>query len=89
MMPDNTDVFHVSGWDLKELYNKKNLCVSHAENCRDENCEWCQQLCDEGYIISCDCCGRIHHTTWKLWTGVVNENGQCAVFCPGCKDEAA
>ena len=85
MAPDNVDVFEVDAQDLRELYNNKNASVIHAENCTDPNCERCEILCDEGFIIFCDGCGRLHHRTWKLWSRIVDENGRCLVFCPECK----
>lgn len=85
-MPDNTDVFEVDLRDLWELYTKKNASVIHAETCQDENCERCEILCDDGYIISCDGCGRLNHRTWKLWQRIVDSSsGGCSVFCPNCK----
>lgn len=56
----------------------------HVAHCTIEYCEYCTMLCDEGLIISCDSCGNTHHTDWLGWTGSVNEQQQCLVYCPEC-----
>lgn len=59
----------------------------HAALCQIEDCEWCQILCDEGLVISCDGCGRVHHTDWLGWGGAVDGKGRCTVLCPECRQE--
>lgn len=61
----------------------------HAAHCRDEDCERCQSLCDEGLVISCDGCGHVHHTDWLGWDGEADGRGCCFVFCPECRKEDA
>lgn len=57
----------------------------HAAHCTVENCERCQSLCDEGLVIACEECGRVHHTDWLGWCGEVDGDGRCTVLCPECQ----
>lgn len=66
----------------------KSLAALHARSCQKDNCEYCDRICREGQIISCDSCGFIEHTDWKWWRGVEQEDGRVAVFCDKCKDSA-
>lgn len=59
----------------------------HAAHCRVEDCDLCQSLCDHGSVISCDDCGRVHHTDWLGWAGAVDGEGRCAVWCPECRPD--
>lgn len=54
-----------------------------AVSCKKE-CEYQDYLVHEGIIISCDSCGDAGHTDSDGWEGVVNSDGQCAVYCLGC-----
>jgi len=66
--------------DLYQLYSQKARIVAHAVRCKDENCEYCDFLCNSGIIISCDECGYIHHTDWIEWE--MSEDN--FIFCPTC-----
>lgn len=57
----------------------------HAANCQIENCEWCKSLCDQGLVIACDECGRVHHTDWLGWSGDADDDKRCTVLCPECR----
>lgn len=65
---------------------RKGEAEYHAQNCTDESCEWCQSLCDQGIIVSCDGCGFPAHTDrLNFWTGDVDpESGGCLIYCPDC-----
>jgi hypothetical protein len=57
----------------------------HAAHCMIEDCVRCSRLCDCGVIISCDDCGRVHHTDWQGWVG--QEDGdKVFVYCPECSN---
>ena len=43
--------------------------------CKDDDCEECQSLVDEGIIISCDGCGSPGHTDSLGWEGILDGNG--------------
>lgn len=62
----------------------KNRAAWHAAHCRIAECETCDALCDEGIIISCDACGRVHHTDWLGWQSP--DEGK-TVLCPECADK--
>lgn len=68
-------------------YRSDNIRYSaawHAGHCTVEDCDWCNQLCEDGYIISCDDCGNVHHTDWQGWHRIIGANGGCSVYCPEC-----
>ena len=85
--------YHLSKLDKINIENikaqnnfKKSYAVSHAKECQDENCEFCQHLCDEGLVESCDSCGQIGHTdVINFWTGKL-EGDKCFIYCPKCKN---
>lgn len=56
----------------------------HAAHCRVEDCPRCDYLCDQGLVISCDGCSRVHHTDWLGWNGQVDQHGRCTVLCQEC-----
>lgn len=60
------------------------VAMAHARECEDENCDWCQSLCDQGLVESCDHCGAIEHTdAINFWTGnLVGQ--QMFIYCPNC-----
>ena len=57
----------------------------HAARCRSESCVRCDVLCQEGLVISCDGCGRVHHTDWLGWDREMHANGSVTVLCPECE----
>ena len=64
--------------------NQRFKAAWHASHCTDENCEYCQFLCDDGLVIACDECGNVHHTDWLGWNGKVDAEGKVTVLCPEC-----
>ena len=65
--------------------NQRFNAAWHAAHCRDKNCEYCQFLCEDGLIISCDRCSNVHHTDWLGWSGKVDSEGRVFVLCPECE----
>lgn len=63
--------------------NERFQAAWHAAHCWIENCEYCEFLCEQGLVISCDACGRVHHTDWLGWKGELHGD-QCTVLCPEC-----
>ncbi len=62
----------------------KDYAVAHAAECKDEDCEYCQHLCDQGLIESCDSCGVANHTdALDFWRGNL-VGDQCFIYCPNC-----
>jgi hypothetical protein len=58
----------------------------HTAHCIDPDCKQCQALCDDGFIISCDECGAVHHTDWLGWHGHFQDDECCIVLCPECEE---
>ena len=61
--------------------------VLHASNFSIDDCVYCQELCDEGLLICCDGCGKIHHSDWIGWFGSVKKDGKCIVLCGECEEK--
>lgn len=58
--------------------------VWHVSNCTIDECDICNNFVDNGRVISCDCCSKIHHTDWLGWRGILDSNGRCFVYCGEC-----
>lgn len=57
-------------------------CSSVPEACGCErDCLYQEYLVENGFVISCDCCGHAGHADSDGWIGVVDDQGRCAVFC--------
>jgi hypothetical protein len=56
----------------------------HAAHCTVEDCDRCRYLCDEGLVVGCDECSKVHHTDWLGWDGTLGDDGCVVVRCPEC-----
>lgn len=69
--------------DKKTDYERRET-VWHVANCTVEDCEQCNAAADHGLVETCDSCGKIQHTDWLGWTGNVDSEGRCFMYCPTC-----
>lgn len=53
--------------------------IEEACGCK-KDCSYQDYLVHEGFAMSCDDCGHAGSVASDGWIGVVNKEGQCAVF---------